>query len=101
MCGGILWCQEPLPGDDWRKKHDAVKLTLAGLFRWCGLQATCEVFNLFSHLIPQEGLTRMERERKRQDCVHDFSVLFPTQTGGSSARLAELKLIKQLRDTIS
>ena len=50
---------EALKGDGWRKRHDSVKLELVRLFKWCGLPATCEVFNLFSHLIPQEGLTRI------------------------------------------
>ena len=38
----------------------------------CLHSPACEVFNLFTHLIPQEGLSRMDRGRKRQGLVPDF-----------------------------
>ena len=40
-------------GNNWRKRYDSIKV------QW-------EVFNLFAHLIPQQGLSRIERGRKRQ-----------------------------------
>ena len=84
---------QSLPGDGWRVKHDSIKLELKRLMRWCKLPNTCEVFNLFSHLIPQEGLTRLEWGRKRQALVPDFRLLVPSPTGGSFSRLAEVKFI--------
>ena len=50
-----------LQGDGWRKRHDGVKMRLFGLMRWAGVEADCEVFNLFSGLIPQQGLSRLEK----------------------------------------
>ena len=61
-----------LSGDGWRTRHDMVKAELNRLCVWSKLPATCEVFGLFSHLIPQEGLRRIERGRKRQGMVPDF-----------------------------
>ena len=55
-----------LPGDSWRERHDKVKTAIHQLCAWSGVSTEVEVFNLFSPLIPQEGLNRMERGRKRQ-----------------------------------
>ena len=57
------------------------------------MPATCEVFGLFSHLIPQEGLNRLEKGRARQGMVPDFLIEMPSQTGVKTRRLAELKVI--------
>ena len=46
----------PLPGDSWRIRHDTIKSEINRLLYWCNMPATCEVFGLFSHLIPQEGV---------------------------------------------
>ena len=61
-----------LPGDSWRIRHDTVKIEFNRLFMWSSMRSTCEVFGLFSHLIPQEGLNRLERGRQRQGMVPDF-----------------------------
>ena len=82
-----------LQGDTWRIKHDTVKSELNKLCVWSSLPATCEVFGLFSHLIPQEGLNRLERGRKRQAMVPDFQFEIPCPTGGKVSRLAELKVL--------
>ena len=55
-----------MKGDGWRTRHDSVKMMLARLLKWAKVSFQCEVFNLFAHLIPQEGLSRLERGRKRQ-----------------------------------
>ena len=54
-----------MKGDGWRIRHDAVKLLLRGLLTWAGIPSTCEVFNLFADCIPQDGLSRIERGRRR------------------------------------
>ena len=60
-------------GDTWRIKHDTVKMELNRLCVWSSLPSTCEVFGLFSHLIPQKGLSRIERGRKRQGAFGEGS----------------------------
>ena len=49
------------------------------------------VFGLFARDIPQQGLARMDRGRKRQGIVPDF--LLPGGGGSSKATLADLKFI--------
>ena len=61
-------------GDGFRTRHDATKLLLRDLHVRAGVPIVCEVFNLFSDCIPQEGLNRMERGRRRQALVPDFKV---------------------------
>ena len=82
-----------LPGDTWRIRHDMIKSELNRLMFWCNMPATCEVFGLFSHLIPQEGLSRLERGRTRQGMVPDFLLELPSQTGVKEKRLAEIKVV--------
>ena len=82
-----------LPGDTWRAKHDEIKSAISGLCVWAHLPMTCEVFNLFAHLIPQEGLNRMERGRRRQALVPDFRLTMPDPATGVRRKLAELKIL--------
>ena len=42
--------------------------------RWAGVPVQCEVFNLFARDIPQEGLSRIERGRKRKGMVPDSQI---------------------------
>ena len=53
-------------GDGFRRRHDQVKMKIVSLHKWAGVDVECEVFNLFSGLIPQQGLARIEVGRKRQ-----------------------------------
>ena len=91
---------QKIAGDGWRRRHDDVKEKIFSLLRWAGLEVRCEVFNLFAGLIPQRGLSRLERGRKRQGMVADFMVRMPgdlVEAGGRGERdvavLAELKII--------
>ena len=84
---------EVLPGDHWRARHDKLKMAIHSLCVWARLPVTVEVWGLFSHLIPAQALTRMERGRKRQAIVPDFRIEMPTPNGGTSPQLAELKII--------
>ena len=70
-----------------------VKTEWNRLFMWANMRATCEVFGLFSHLIPQEGLSRIERGRQRQGMVPDFMLELTSPTGAKCNRLAELKVL--------
>ena len=82
-----------MEGDGWRTRHDNIKLFLTKLFHWAHLPYQCEVFNLFAHLIPQEGLSRIERGRKRQGLVPDFMLEITNGRGDKRKELAELKCI--------
>lgn len=82
-----------LPGDHWRTRHDKLKMTINSLCTWARLPTTCEVWGLFSHLIPNEAMSRIEGGRKRQGLVPDFRLEMPSITGGTEYRLAELKII--------
>ena len=75
-------------GDGLRTRHDAVKLKIKGLLGWAGIPAVCEVFNLFASSIPQAGLSRIERGRRRQGLVPDFKLRGEEQEGDI---LCELK----------
>ena len=93
---GDVVMAEAVSGDGWRKRHDQVKMRLLGLCRWAGIEVDCEVFNLFSGLIPQRGLARIEKGRKRQGLVPDFRVRLPAaegRPGDDEIVLAELKCI--------
>ena len=84
---------EHLPGDHWRTRHDGVKMTLNSLLSWSRISADCEVFGLFSHLIPRDGLSRLDSGRARQALVPDFRIKIPCPVEGSKMTLAELKIL--------
>ena len=81
-----------ITGDHFRQRHDLLKMTIYDLCRWAGLPAEVEVFNLFSRLIPQEGLARFEKERQRQAVIPDFRIVVPV-AGQPTSVLHELKCI--------
>ena len=68
-------------------------MAIHSLCIWARIPVTVEGWVLFSHLIPAEALTRMERGRKRQALVPDFRVEMTCATGGTKTQLAELKVI--------
>ena len=88
-----------LPGSGHKTRHDKMKIHLLKLMKWAGMNVQCEVFGLFSRDIPQAGLARMERGRKRQGIIPDFKLLGGGGGGGggrpgeSDATLADLKFI--------
>ena len=84
---------EILPGDHWRTRHDRIKMAIHSLCIWARVPVTVEVWGLFSHLIPAEALTRMERGRKRQAIVPDFRLDLPSPNYETRTQLAELKVI--------
>ena len=84
---------EILPGDHWRTRHDRIKMAIYSLCIWARVPVTAEVWGLFSHLIPADALTRMERGRKRQALVPDFRLELPCPSEGTKTQLAELKVI--------
>ena len=63
-----------LAGDGWRRRHNVMKRRLGKLLTWANIQHEVEVFNMFSHLIPKEGLSQIEVGRKRQALVPDLKI---------------------------
>ena len=79
-------------GDHYQKRHDTFKMRLFQMCQWSGMDAEVEVFNLFAGSIPQEGLSRMERDRKVQSIVPDMRISIPEE-GNLVPRLHEIKII--------
>ena len=95
MYGDTVVNSASIPGDTWRKRHDSIKQHLAKEAALAGIPADCEVYGLFSDLLPaaltQEG-GELHMARARQGKVPDFRFLLPSPEG-PSACLAELKVI--------
>ena len=77
--------REKLAGDGWRIRHDRVKMEILRLLDWSGVVATCEVYGLFQHLIPQEALSRIEVRKARQVMIPDYRLQLPATTGLATA----------------
>ena len=75
-------------GGEW---HDRIKTELMSMFRWSGIVATCEVWGLFKHLVPEEALSDQEVYKQKQVMIPDFRVQLSSPTGVTDTRLAELK----------
>ena len=88
---------QALQGDGYRRRHDELKRKLVGLMRWAGMDVQCEVFNLFSGLIPQEGLARLERGRKRQGLVPDFLLRVPGEAVGVVGAAGDVQVLAELK----
>ena len=84
-----------IPGDTWRKRHDTVKQHVMAEAAMAGISADCEVYGLFSNLLPaaltEEG-GELQMARARQGKVPDFRFRLPTPDGPKNC-LAELKCI--------
>ena len=63
-----------LPGDHWRTRHNLLVQFIYRACMWAGVPAEMEVFNLFSGLVRQEALSRMERAKQRQSLVPDLRI---------------------------
>ena len=90
----IMNCSE-LPGDSWRHRHDTGKLAINTECISAKLPVDCEVYGLFSDLLPaaaEEVGGELEWGRARQGLVPDFRMRLPTPEGNNDC-LAELKFI--------
>ena len=92
LYGEAVLSATTISGDHFRKRHDKIKMKLLQLCQWAGLEAEVEVFNLFAASIPQQGLSRMERGRKRQSIVPDMRIAIPEE-GNLVRSLHEIKII--------
>ena len=71
-----------IPGDHWRTRHNAFLHMIHRQCLWAGLPVEMEVFNLFSGLVTQPGLSRVEKARTLQGLVPDLRITLPG-TGGT------------------
>ena len=71
LFGDTVLCQK-LPGDGWRIRHDRIKQEIMSMLGWSGVVATCEVWGLFKHLVPQDSLDREDVNKQRQVMIPDF-----------------------------
>ena len=63
-----------LPGDHWRRRPHFILQLLNRMCMWAGLPAEMEVFNLFSGLLRQGSLSRLEQHQQRQGLVPDMRI---------------------------
>ena len=90
----VMNCDD-LPGDSWRHRHDTVKAALVSECLDAKLPHDCEVYGLFSDLLPastEEDGGELEWGRNRQGLIPDFRLRLPTPEGTSDS-LAELKIV--------
>ena len=65
--------------DQYRTRHDGVKLVIPRVARWAGVRCTVEVYGHFAGLLSQEALEALDTKRKRQG-LHGAG-LPPSRTG--------------------
>jgi hypothetical protein len=85
---GDTMVNQVMVGDSWRTRHTAMLMKIWHLLHWAGIRMVFEVFNLFADCIPQAGLSKIERGRKRQGLVPDARL---EREAGGPATLCELK----------
>ena len=66
-----------LKGDHWRRRHDLLVQWVDRSCMWAGVPCEREVFNLFSGVVRQQGLSRMEKAKQRQSLVPDLRIAVP------------------------
>ena len=59
---------------------------------WAGVPAEMEVFNLFSGLVRQEGLSRLERAQQRQSLVPDLRIAIQPQAVADAEVARDLRI---------
>ena len=52
LFGDTIMTSHHIPGDSWRKRHDTVKQHVMAEAALAGIAADCEVYGLFSNLLP-------------------------------------------------
>ena len=80
-----------LRGDHWRQRHTMLVQFIHRACMWAGVAAEMEVFNLFSGLVRQEGLSRLERAKQRQGLVPDLRIAVAPQA------VADAEVARDLR----
>ena len=93
---GFKLCAATLPGDGWRRQHDALKWLVSEDAKQLGIQTRPEVYGLFAACIPQAGRGRFDGlpVRKRQGLVPDL--LMKLDWPGARRPLDQLLELKTL-----
>ena len=81
-----------LPGDHWRTRHNLLVQFIHRSCLWAGVPAEVEVFNLFSGLVRQEGLSRIERAQQRQSLVPDLRIAIQPQAVADEEVARDLRM---------
>ena len=81
-----------LRGDHWRTRHNWLVQFIHRACMWAGVPAEMEVFNLFSGLVRQEGLSRMERAQQRQSLVPDLRIAISPQAVADAEVARDLRM---------
>ena len=82
----------PLRGDHWRTRHNFLVQFVHRACMWAGVPAEMEVFNLFSGLVRQEGLSRMEQAQQRQSLVPDLRIAIQPQAVADEEVARDLRM---------
>ena len=83
-----------VPGDGFRRRHDAFQWALAHCIKWSSMEIITEVFGIFSaHIDP--AATSDLPHRNRQGLAPDFAVVFHN---GGPRQLSELKFIGHTKE---
>ena len=69
---GAKVINEKLEGLHFLRRHDMVKAEINSLCSFASLPAECEAYGVFSSLVPQQPLNRLERYRTKQVLRPDF-----------------------------
>ena len=81
-----------LQGDHWRRRHNCLVQFVHRACMWAGVPAEMEVFNLFSGLVRQEGLSRLERAQQRQSLVPDLRIAIQPQAVADAEVARDLRI---------
>ena len=87
-------------GDAWRRRHDSIKQHLVSEALLAGVHTDCEVYGLFSDLLPavlQQDGGELQWGQARLGLVPDFKFLLNTPQGPKSY-LGELKCVNAGRN---
>ena len=85
-----------LPGNHMTRGHDIMKNTLNSLFKYSGILSEVEPYGVFSDLVPQQPLNRLNAFRAAQTIIPDIRAELPDETGGTRRRYLEVKTVSGL-----
>ena len=85
-----------LPGNHMTRGHNIMKNTLNSLFKYCGILSEVEPYGVFSDLVPQQPLNRLNAFRAAQTIIPDIRAELPDETGGTRREYLEVKTVSGL-----
>ena len=85
-----------LPGNHMTRGHDIMKNSLNSLFKYCGILSEVEPYGVFSDLVPQQPLNRLNGFRAAQTIIPDIRAELPDEAGGTRRQYLEVKTVSGL-----